>query len=78
MAGAKTLALWLVLAILASNPPQAVANCKRKCIGTCKARCCIKNDTPCTFYATALGQNITVNNVCTTKSDPLLANPPWW
>lgn len=79
MAGAKALAVWLVLAILASNPLQAVAAaCSRKCLGKCTSACCIKNAAPCSFYAPPLNQTITIQNACLAASDPLLANPPWW
>ena len=120
MAGAKPIALCMVLAILASNPLQAVANCKRKCITPCssacvaaasarrrgqahgsvcvfhppvnvvphppsplpptptRVSCCVKDQTPCTFFASVLGQNITINNACIRSNNPILPTQPWW
>ena len=78
MAGAKALGLWLALAILAGNPLQAVAKCSRKCITPCFSTCCTTNDTPCTFYASPLGQNITISNACMSVQDPRAKSVPWW
>ena len=41
-------------------------------------RCCVKNQTPCTFFATALNQNITINNACMVMWDATLPIQPWW
>ncbi|GBF96867.1 hypothetical protein Rsub_09872 [Raphidocelis subcapitata] len=83
MAGAKALTVWLVLAILASNPLQAVGKtCNiRRCIAPCNRTCCIKNEpAPCTFYASPLGQTITINIACMEASDPRVAPTAlaWW
>ena len=34
--------------------------------------------TPCTFFATALNQNITINNACMVMWDATLPIQPWW
>ena len=85
MAGAKALTVWLVLAILASNPLQALGagkrTCQKKCIAPCDSGCCIKNEpAPCTFYASPLGQTITISMACMEGSDPRIAIAalPWW